>query len=284
MGATEEDNQIIQCYYPSSDAIDAICNALVATQGARDDAFILGSDKPVRRARPASDRIMLGESNRFHADGSLTDDSFHDDMLVSLDMGVGAMGVYGVNESAFGSAAQACLTALRTAHAQVTPVILGSPAPRPVAHGRYRSDGELRPLASLVEKLGSAMPGAVMTHAPEEFLSAVSDARDRGSAVLAVVAEPYLWAELSQSNFGKNGAKVDELIGLIGDEQVFVLVCAPDIKRMKVQAGWHDDAVPIRILSVGNPALLRQMVSTDVSSKIYEGSFNMARADIIKAY
>lgn len=128
------------------------------------------------------------------------------------------------------------------------------------------------------------MPGAVMTQTPEEFLSAVSDARDRGSAVLAVVAEPYLWAELSQSNFGKNGAKVDELIGLIGDEQVFVLVCAPDIKRMKVQAGWHDDAVPIRILSVGNPALLRQMVSTDVSNKIYEGSFNMARADIIKAY
>lgn len=264
MGATEEDSQLIQCYYPSSTVIDAICSALVAEQGRRDDSFILGSDKPVRRPRPVGERIALGESNRFHADGDTVDDEFHDDMVVTLDPKVGAIGVYGVSEAAFGSTVQACHAALGTTHDSIKVVLL--------AKGR------------IVDSLASAVAGTAVTDNPEDFLAEVASAHDGGSFVIAVVAEPYLWPELSQNTLGRNGAKVDELLALIDDEQAFVVVCSPDIKRMKTQAGWHDDAIPIRILSVGNPALLRQMVSTDVSNRIQEGSFNIARSDITKAY
>jgi hypothetical protein len=214
--------------------------------------------------RPQSGRIVLGESNRFHADGAAAADDFHDDMLVTLSADVGALGVYGVSDEAFCSSIQACHSALSAIRGHIGTAIL--------ARGR------------MAEALSSSVAEARFFEAPDDFLSAVKEAKEGGTPVLAIVAEPYLWPELSQSNLGRNGAKVEELLSLVDDEQVFVVVCAPDIKRMKTQAGWHDDAIPIRILSVGNPALLRQMVSTDVAEKIKEGSFNIARSDVTKAY
>lgn len=264
MGSTEEDSQIIQCYYPSSELIDAICAAVVEQQGRRDDSFILGSDKPVKRSRPESDRIMLGESNRFHADDASTDDAFHDDMVVSLDASVGALGVYGVSEAAYASATQACLAALGSAFGDVGVSVLG--------RGRVAST------------VASAVADASVTDSVGDFVTSISELRSGGRHVLAVIAEPYLWKELQSDALGRNGANVEDVLGMIGADDAFVLLCAPDIRKMKNDVGWHDDAVPARVLTVGNPALLRQMVSTDVADRISDGSFNVARADVIKAY
>ena len=265
MGATEEDNQLIQCYYPSSDAIVEISRLVSDIQGRGEGSVVLGSEKPVTSARPSMPgRAALGESNRFHADDSASEDAFSDDMVVSLDMSYGALGVYGISEKAVASAVSACAASFMENRQEAACLVLGE--------GRMAS-------AAL-----EALPDAVCEADAAAFSDSAARVLESGRPLFAVVAEPHAHPELKRDALGRDGAQLASLLSLIANPNAFLIVCSDNIKKMRDDASWADTEIPHRILSVGNPATLRLMVAGDAADKIKEGSFNSARSNVIKAY
>lgn len=265
MGATEEDNQLIQCYYPSSGIIDAISKLMAREQGRNEDSIILASEKPVDSARrPESSRIVLGESNRFHADGANDDDAFSDDTYVTLEPEVGAMCVYGITEQAFASALQSCWIALSNIHGNAACLALG------------RGKG--------AQALEGAMNGLVLTSDEDKFASIVNEEHDRGRFVLACIVNPYEYPSICRDSIGRSGGNVEQIEKLIRSDDVFLLICAENTKKVKEKVAWCDSDIPHRVLLAGNPASIRLAMTSDAGDKIKDGQFNVIRSNVLKAY
>ena len=263
MGATEEDNQLIQCYYPSSELIDKLCGLIVREQGRNDHTIVLASEKVVDSVtRPASAEIVLGESNRFHADGEHDDDAFSDDTYVTLDPNVGALGVYGISEKGYASVLQSCWLALRDRDAAC--VVLGT-------------DRGAQALAEVVD-------GMLTIANEDEFATVIGTLRGEGRFVLACIVNPYEFSGMCRDSLGRSGKGVELAEDLTRDENAFLVVCADSTKKLKDKATWCDSAIPCRVLLAGNPANIRLAVTSDAADRIKDGPFNVIRSNVLKAY
>ena len=225
----------------------------------------MASEKPVDSARrPESSRIVLGESNRFHADGANDDDAFSDDTYVTLEPEVGAMCVYGITEQAFASALQSCWIALSNIHGNAACLALG------------RGKG--------AQALEGAMNGLVLTSDEDRFASIVNEEHDRGHFVLACIVNPYEYPSICRDSIGRSGGNVEQIEKLIRSDDVFLLICAENTKKVKEKVAWCDSDIPHRVLLAGNPASIRLAMTSDAGDKIKDGQFNVIRSNVLKAY
>ena len=272
MGATEEDNQIVQCYYPDNDTISSLCSKVVEGQNFK-QGIILNSEAPVLAQMALYERhpgYVLGESNRLYYDScNKNTDAFGDDNIVSLDDSLaGQLIACGTDARVMGSCFWTLLVKQVQMHSQNIKVcILAS----------HASQVWLQIPATLKERF-------YITESAEDFSAEIKKWRENNTFVYAVVLNPYAFEELQKDDFSPAADTVQDLMSFWRDRNVFMLFLTDSMKKLKDECSYIEADVPYRVISVGNIASIRSAMTFDAGDKLADSPFNTVRPNVIKAY
>ena len=273
MGATEEDNQIVQCYYPDNDTISSLCSTIVEEQGA-EKGIILNSEATVQidMSRYTDDRshYIMGESNRLYYDScNKNTDAFGDDNMVSLNASVVRQLIAcGTDSRVMGS----CFWALLIKQVAM-----------------HRGNIRVCILAQQSTLAWLQIPEGLktrfyITESSDDFSAEIKKCRNNNSFVYAVVVNPYAYEDLQKDDFSPASDTVQELMECWKDKNVFMLFLADSMKKIKDDCSYLEAEIPYRIISVGNIASIRSAMTFDAGDKLTDSPFNTVRPNVIKAY
>ena len=102
--------------------------------------------------------------------------------------------------------------------------------------------------------------------------------------MLACIVNPYEYPSICRDSIGRSGGNVEQIEKLIRSDDVFLLICAENTKKVKEKVAWCDSDIPHRVLLAGNPASIRLAMTSDAGDKIKDGQFNVIRSNVLKAY
>lgn len=273
MGATEEDNQIVQCYYPDNDTISSLCSTIVEAQGA-EKGIILNSEAAVQidmsRYTDDQSHYIMGESNRLYYDScSKNTDAFGDDNVISLDASVVRQLIAcGTDSRVMGS----CFWALLIKQVAM-----------------HRGNIRVCILAQQSTLAWLQIPEGLktrfyITESSDDFSAVIKKCRNNNSFVYAVVVNPYAYEDLQKDDFSPASDTVQELMECWKDKNVFMLFLADSMKKIKDDCSYLEAEIPYRIISVGNIASIRSAMTFDAGDKLTDSPFNTVRPNVIKAY
>jgi hypothetical protein len=272
MGATEEDNQIVQCYYPDNDTISILCNTVVESQGS-EKGIILNSEASIQvdmSLYNSQSQYLLGESNRLYYDScNKNADAFSDDNIISLNASiVRQLIACGTDSRVMGS----CFWALLIKQAQM-----------------HRGNIKVCILATQSSLAWLQIPGGIkekfyITESADAFSSEVKKCRANHTFVYAVILNPYSFEELQKNDFSSASDTVQELMDCWKDKNVFMLFLADSMKKIKDDCSYIESEIPYRVISVGNIASIRSAMTFDAGDKLTDSPFNTVRPNVIKAY
>lgn len=269
MGATEEDNQLVQCYYPNNDTIAAICEQVVAAQGS-EDGIILNSESAVSAFlnTAAPDTIVLGESNRlYYDDCNKNNDDFIDNRIVALRNNVKRLLVCGNDTRVHASVLLSVAAYLMKESRNARISILSSNA-------NYEK-------LMLNNEFNAAIH---LTASVDDFLSYAKEQVSKNNTFLSVIFNPYEYEQLHKDDYSRATESVEQIMGLLQSPLVFSLILCENMKKLKDSCTYLDQDIPCRVISVGNPTSIRAAMTMDAGEKITESPFNTVRPNIIKAY
>lgn len=272
MGATEEDNQIVQCYYPDNDTISSLCDTVVEAQGA-EKGIILNSEATVQMDMSRytdQPHYIMGESNRLYYDScNKNTDAFGDDNVVSLNASIARQLIAcGTDSRVMGSCFWALLIKQVALHNRNIRVCI---------------------LANSSALAWLQIPGGLqdkfcITESADEFSAEIKKCRARNVFVYAVVLNPYAYEDLQKDDFSSASDTVQELMECWKDKNVFMLFLADSMKKIKDDCSYIEAEIPYRIISVGNIASIRSAMTFDAGDKLTDSPFNTVRPNVIKAY
>lgn len=271
MGATEEDNQIVQCYYPDNEAIANVCNSVVKKQG-DNKGIILNSEAVVgfdSRIFLLGDDCVFGESNRlFYDTCNKNSDVFHDDNIVSLDISqckqLIACGTdQRVMASSFWCIVSKYAMILKT---NLRVCILSD--------------------QNTIERL--LIPDEYKNHfyisnSPTGFIDKVYENSTSGFTIAAIL-NPYMFEELKKDDFSSASGTVQKVLDIFKLDTVFTLILAENMKKVKDDCSYFETEIPCRIISVGNIASIKSAMTFDAGDRLSDSPFNTVRPNVIKAY
>lgn len=272
MGATEEDNQIVQCYYPDNDTISSLCSTVVEAQGS-EHGIILNSEATIMMdiSRYSNQpHYIMGESNRLYYDScNKNTDVFGDDNVVSLNSSVVRQLIAcGTDSRVMGSCFWSLLIKLADVHnGNIQVCILANQG---ALTWFQISDG-------LQDRF-------YITESASEFSAKVKKCRTNNTFVYAVVLNPYSYEDLQKDDFSSATDTVQELMECWKDKNVFMLFLADSMKKIKDDCSYIEAEIPYRIISVGNIASIRSAMTFDAGDKLTDSPFNIVRPNVIKAY
>ena len=269
MGATEEDNQLVQCYYPNNETIAAVCEQVVAAQG-KENGIIMNSESAATStlAISALNEIILGESNRlYYDDCNKNNDDFIDNRVVALRNTVRRLLVCGNDVRVHASIllALAAYAIKQNGNAKIN--ILSSNA-------NYNKMGMDEGFNAVIH----------LTASVEEFLAYANEQVSNNSTLLSVLINPYEYEDLHKDDYSRATESVKQVIKLLQSTSVFSLVLCENMKKLKDSCTYLDQEIPCRVISVGNPSSIRVAMTMDAGEKITESPFNTVRPNVIKAY
>lgn len=269
MGATEEDNQLVQCYYPNNDTIAAVCEQVVAAQG-REVGIIMNSESAdidlVNNAMP--DAIVLGESNRlYYDDCNKNNDDFIDNRIVALRNRVKRLLVCGNDTRVHSSTLLSVVAyfANQTANAKIN--ILSSK----VNYDKLMLSIDFNAAIHLTASI-------------DDFLAYANEQVGQNNTLLSVIINPYEYEDLHKDDYSRATESVEQIIKLLQSPLVFSLILCENMKKLKDSCTYLDQEIPCRVISVGNPSSIRTAMTMDAGEKITESPFNTIRPNVIKAY
>ena len=272
MGATEEDNTLVQCYYPSNEIISSICECIVHSQGMH-SGTILNSEKAVSTnilSCSNTSGIIIGESNRLFYDVcNPNTDVFRDNYSVSIDHSiVHRLIVLGNDKRVSASIITSCI--YEVAQERPNDFILNVLAKPDEVSSIFPID--LLPFSLAVSTDVST------------FLQNAHDALTDGHYLFNVIVSPYNYEGLAQDAFSDPPEEVVQLQQLWNKQGTFTIIVSDQISRIKDNCAYCDSDIPYRIISVGNLASIRAAMTLDAAEKINESPYNTIRPSVIKAY
>lgn len=272
MGATEEDNQIVQCYYPDNDTISSLCNTVVEAQGS-EPGIILNSEATIQMDMSHytnQPHYIMGESNRLYYDScNKNTDAFGDDNVVSLNSSIARQLIAcGTDSRVMGSCFWSLLIKQAAVHSgNLRVCILASQSALPW----------LQIPCGFQDRF-------YITESANEFSTEVKKCRTNNMFVYAVVLNPYAYEDLQKDDFSPASDTVQEMMDCWRDENVFMLFLADSMKKIKDECSYIEAEIPYRIISVGNIASIRSAMTFDAGDKLTDSPFNTVRPNVIKAY
>ena len=267
MGATEEDNKLVQCYYPNNETIAAVCEQVVAVQGEQ-SGIIMNSEKAVTSNTSALDEIILGESNRLYYDYCNNNhDDFIDNRVVALRNTVRRLLVCGNDVRVHASILLSLAANLIEKNRNVKINILSSNA-------NYNKMG-------LEDAFGKVIH---LTTSLDEFLDFANKQAVNNCTLLSVLINPYEYEDLHKDDYSRATESVERIMRLLQSKSVFSLILCENMKKLKDSCTYLDQEIPCRVISVGNPSSIRLAMTMDAGEKIAESPFNTIRPNVIKAY
>lgn len=272
MGATEEDNTLVQCYYPSNEIISSICERIVHSQGMH-SGTILNSEKAVSTNILSCSNtagIIIGESNRLFYDVcNPNTDVFRDNYFVSIDHSiVHRLIVLGNDKRVSASIITSCI--YKVAQERPNDFILNVLAKPDEVSSIFPVD--LSPFSLAVSTDVST------------FLQNAHDALTDGHYLFNVIVSPYNYEGLAQDAFSDPPDEVVQFQQLWNKQGTFTIIVSDQISRIKDNCAYCDSDIPYRIISVGNLAGIRAAMTLDAAEKINESPYNTIRPSVIKAY
>ena len=272
MGATEEDNNLVQCYYPSNDTISSICEHIVHLQGKHSGA-ILNSEKVVS-CECLSDNgiagITIGESNRLAYDiCNPNTDVFQDNFFVSIDhLTVHRVLVLGNDKRVAASSAISSIYKIAQDRPNDFIVnVLGKP----------------EEVKSIFTDDTLPFDLSVSTDVTT-FFQRATESLVNGHYLVNVIFCPHNYEQLSQDAYSDPSDEVLQLQQLWNKRGTFTIVISDQISKIKDNCAYCDSDIPYRIISVGNLASIRAAMTLDVAEKINESPYNTVRPSVIKTY
>lgn len=271
MGATEEDNQIVQCYYPDNSAIANVCNLVVEQQG-KNKGIILNSEATVEFDSESflkSENCDFGESNRLLYDTcNKNSDVFHDDNVVSLDTSKCKQMI-------------ACGTDKRVMASSFWSIV----AKYSIVHkNKFRvcilSDKNTIDWLLIPEEYKDCF---YISNSPTDFVESICKTSTNYFTV-ATVLNPYIFEELQKDDFSSASDTVQKIFDILKLDNVFTLVLAENIKKLKDDCSYFEAEIPCRIISVGNIASIKGAMTFDAGDRLSDSPFNTVRPNVIKAY
>lgn len=270
MGATEDDNQLVQCYYPNNETITTVCEQIVSAQG-KEIGIIMNSEKPVINFlnTVSVDGIVLGESNRlYYDDCNKNNDYFIDNRVVALRKAVNRLLVCGNDTQVHTSVLLALIFYAineQTGNAWIN--ILAS-------NSNYDK-------LALDEKIKTVIH---LTSSVNEFLAYAETHISSDAFLLSVIMNPYEFEELRKDDYSTATESIEILMRLLQSQSVFSLILCESAKKLKDTCTYFDQEIPCRVISVGNLSSIRTAMTMDAGEKITESPFNTVRPNVIKAY
>lgn len=272
MGATEEDNKIVQCYYPNNDTISAICRTVIEKQGTQ-KGIILNSEATVCFEPDLfyeTRYYVLGESNRlFYDTCNRNTDVFIDDNLISFNAeNSNKLISCGTDTRVMGSSFWAILCRMISTNSNNLCVCILS-------------------MHNVLDWL--QIPQAIndkffITESADEFINYIQSCRSKGQKVYSVILNPYLIEELQKDEFSSASETVQKILDCWDDRNIFTLILTDNMKKLKDECSYIEAAIPHRIISVGNIASIRTAMTFDAGDKLSDSPFNTIRPNVIKAY
>ena len=272
MGATEEDNQIVQCYYPDNETISSLCSTVVEAQGS-ERGIILNSEATIQldiSHYTGWPHYILGESNRLYYDScNKNTDAFGDNNVVSLNASIARQLIAcGTDPRVMGSCFWSILIKQIAMHSRSIRVcILATQStltwlqiPEDFQNRFYITDSE------------------------DDFSAEIKKCRTNNTFVYAVVLNPYIYDNLQKDDFSSASDTVQELMTCWKDKNVFMLFLSDSMKKIKDDCSYIEAEIPYRIISVGNIASIRSAMTFDAGDKLNDSPFNTVRPNVIKAY
>ena len=272
MGATEEDNRLIQCYYPSSDLIASICDSVSQKQGMI-PGIILNSEKAVDYASANvinHPNIVLGESNRlFYDTCNNNTDPFRDDFYVAMNHQlIRRVFVCGIDERVISS-------------------VFWSVVLRYIAQSPTNTRVNILAANNTLESLSIPDDIICTMHIASdasEFVTYGNTQIREGKYVVNLLINPHEYSLLSYDSFSSPSSTVEKLCSFWNDSKSFTIVASNDYRKTKEDCVYCDSEIPHRIISVGNIASIRSVMSLDAAEKVKESPFNVIRPNVVKAY
>lgn len=272
MGATEEENQLVQCYYPSSAVISTICEKLIDCQG-RQKGIILNSESETAFDRNAIDSIpgiTLGESNHLYHDICHENaDPFRDSYYVSLDhTAVNRLLVLGNDKRVPASVVLSIARKLSQEH-QGNFIInfLGG-----------ETDYE-NLIGQRLQNISAQRTDDITT-----FLQQIEDATNADCYILNVLVRPHEHEQLRYEAFSDPSEEVNKLRMLWNQSATFTVVIEDGYSSIKNDCTYCDADIPCRVISVGNLAGIQSAMTLNAAEKVSDSPFNTIRPNVIKAY
>lgn len=273
MGDDESLNQVVQCFYPDEETIMTVCEKIIAIQG-KQNGIILNSERPVdtsatyQATDQATDRIIIGESNRLYYDVyNENSDDFIDNQIIALRNQVKHLIV--------------CGNDFRV-HASTTASV--------VAHvvNRY-DDFKICILSSMsnYNKLGftSVLDDYIhITESVEDFLYYCNEQISKQSFLLVVIINPYSYDSICMNEFSPNmPSPVSQMMNVVRSSSVFSLILCEDFSKLKNSCTYFDQEISCRLISVGSLTSMRSAMQ-NVNDRVKESAFNTIRPSVVKAY
>lgn len=271
MGATEEDNQIVQCYYPDNETITSLCTAVVNRQGSK-KGIILNSESGVKlnpEAFFANKNYVIGESNRLYHDScNKNSDAFGDDNIISIDVVTSRqLIVCGTDHRVMGSSFW-CILAKQASMFSDDFIVCILAA---------------RNTIECLQIPDSLKVHFYITYSTKDFIEKVQENRVN-THVFATILNPYMFDDLQKDDFSSASETVQKVLDWCKDENVFMLVLAESMKKVKDECSYFESEIPYRIISVGNIASIRSAMTFDAGDRLSDSPFNTVRPNVIKAY
>ncbi len=272
MGATEEDNQIVQCYYPDNDTISSLCSAVVEAQGS-ERGIILNSEAAIQMDLPRqtdTPHCIIGKSNRLYYDScNKNTDVFGDDNVISLNTSIARQLIAcGTDSRVMGSCFWAFLIKQAAMHSgNIRVCILTNQS-----------------TLSWLQIPDGVRDRFFITEEADAFSAEIKKCRADHVFVYAVVLNPYAYEDMQKDEFSSASDTVQELMDCWKDENVFMLFLADNMKKIKDDCSYIEAEIPYRIISVGNIASIRSAMTFDAGDKLTDSPFNTVRPNVIKAY
>ena len=272
MGATEEENQLVQCYYPSSAVISTICEKLIDCQG-QQKGIILNSESETAFDRNAIDSIpgiTFGESNHLYHDICHENaDPFRDSYYVSLDhTAVNRLLVLGNDKRVPASVVLSIARKLIQEH-QGNFIInfLGG-----------ETDYE-NLIGQRLQNISAQRTDDITT-----FLQQIEDATNADCYILNVLVRPHEHEQLRYEAFSDPSEEVNKLRMLWNQNTTFTVVIEDGYSSIKNDCTYCDADIPCRVISVGNLAGIQSAMTLNAAEKVSDSPFNTIRPNVIKAY
>ncbi len=271
MGATEEDNQIVQCYYPDNETIANVCNSVVKKQGDH-KGIVLNSEAVVgfdSRIFLLEEDCVFGESNRlFYDTCNKNSDVFHDDNIISLDISkCKQLIACGTDQRVMSSSFWCVVAKYMTI---------------------YKNNLRVYILSSrnMIDRL--QIPDEYKNHfyisnSPTDFVDKVYENSTSGFTI-ATILNPYMFEELKKDDFSSASGTVQKVLDIFKLDTVFTLILAENMKKVKDDCSYFETEIPCRIISVGNIASIKSAMTFDVGDRLSDSPFNTVRPNVIKAY
>lgn len=271
MGATEEDNQIVQCYYPDNETIANLCNSVIERQGV-EKGIILNSEAFVEfepRVLLLEDDCAFGESNRLLYDTcNKNSDVFHDNNIVSLDISrCRQLIACGTDQRVMASSFWCIIAKYATV---------------------YKSNLKICILSerNMIDRLQIPVEYEnrfYISNSPSDFLDKVFENSLNGFTI-ATILNPYGFDELQKDDFSSASETVQKVIDILKHNNIFTLVLAENMKKVKDDCSYFESEIPCRVISVGNIASIKSAMTFDAGDRLSDSPFNTVRPNVIKAY